>query len=407
MNRRKILKGGASVLAVAGGASWLPPLVRAAELSLPSGTVDEQVLEALPGKVPLIKKTYRPPNYETPVSFLNEPYTPNNAFFVRYHLADIPELDSATWKVRIGGLGAERQVELTLADLKNNYPKVELAAVCQCSGNRRGFSDPHVPGVEWGNGAIGNAKWGGVRLKDVLGKIGLKKEAIEVSFHGADGPVLDKTPDFIKSVPVWKAIDENTLIAFEMNGAPLPHWNGFPARIIVPGWTGTYWMKHVVDIQVLTEPLKNFWVNAAYRIPKSLFPIVQRYASQEPLDSPTTPITENMVNSLITNLEDDAQVKAGQAVDVRGIAWDGGYGIAEVVLSVDEGASWTPAKLAADLGRFAWRQWTYTFTPAKAGMATVMVRARNNAGATQVDKLLFNSAGYHNNIVQKLSLQVV
>jgi DMSO/TMAO reductase YedYZ molybdopterin-dependent catalytic subunit len=192
-----------------------------------------------------------------------------------------------------------------------------------------------------------------------------------------------------------------------MNGAPLPHWNGFPARIIVPGWTATYWMKHIIDIQVLTEPLKNFWVNTAYRIPKSLFPIVQHFASQEPLDSPTTPITEIMVNSLITNLEDDAHVKAGKAVEVRGIAWDGGYGIAEVVLSVDEGASWTPAKLAADLGRFAWRQWTYTFTPAKAGATTVMVRARSNAGATQVDKLLFNSAGYHNNIVQKLSLQVV
>ena len=407
MNRRKILKGGASVLAVAGGASWLPPLVRGAELSLPSGTVDEQALEALPGKLPLIKKTHRPPNYETPVSFLNEPYTPNNAFFVRYHLADIPELDSATWKVRIGGLGAGQQAELTLADLKNNYPKVELAAVCQCSGNRRGFSDPHVPGVEWGNGAIGNATWGGVRLKDVLDSVGLKKEAIEVSFNGADGPTLNKTPDFIKSVPVWKAIDENTLIAFEMNGAPLPHWNGSPARIIVPGWTATYWMKHVVDIQVLTEPLKNFWVNTAYRIPKSLFPIVQRFASQEPLDSPTTPITEIMVNSFITNLEDGAQVKAGQALEVRGIAWDGGYGIAEVVLSVDEGVSWTPARLATNLGRFAWRQWTCTFTPAKAGITTVMVRARNNAGATQVDKLLFNSAGYHNNIVQKLSLQVV
>ena len=116
----------------------MPPLVRAAELNLPSGTVDEQVLEALPGKVPLIRKTYRPPNYETPVSFLNEPYTPNNAFFVRYHLADIPELDSATWRVRIGGLGAEREVELTLADLKNNYQQIELAAVCQCSSYRSG-----------------------------------------------------------------------------------------------------------------------------------------------------------------------------------------------------------------------------------------------------------------------------
>src|SRR5262249_32058448 len=163
-----------------------------------------------------------------------------NAFFVRYHLADIPEVDAAAWRLKIGGPGAEREVGLTLESLKTGYEKVEIAAVCQCSGNRRGFSDPHVAGGEWGNGALGHGKWGGVRLKDVLDKVGVKKEAIEVGFIGADGPIVDKTPDFVKSVPVWKAMDENTLIAFEMNGEPLPHWNGFPARIIVPGWTATY-----------------------------------------------------------------------------------------------------------------------------------------------------------------------
>ena len=164
----------------------------------------------------------------------------------------------------------------------------------------------------------------------MLDKVGLKKEAIEVSFDGADGPAVDKTPDFVKSIPVWKAIDENTLIAYEMNGEALPDWNGFPARIVVPGWTGTYWMKHVVDIEVLAQPLKNFWMSSAYRIPKSLFPVVQRFVSQEPLNSSTTPITEIMVNSLVTNLEDDAKIKVGEAVEVKGVAWDGGYGIAEV-----------------------------------------------------------------------------
>jgi DMSO/TMAO reductase YedYZ molybdopterin-dependent catalytic subunit len=407
MDRRQVLKSGAGLLALAGGTSWLPRLARAAQDSLPSGTIAEQVLEALPGKVPLIKKTYRPPNYETPVNVFNEPFTPNEAFFVRYHLAGIPEVDAASWKLSVGGPGAEGQVELTLDKLKSDYEKVVLAAVCQCSGNRRGYSDPHVPGVEWGNGAMGNAKWGGVRLKDVLAKLGLKKEAIEVAFSGADGPVLDTTPDFEKSVPVWKAIDENTLIAFEMNGEPLPHWNGFPARMIIPGWTATYWMKHIIGIRVLTEPLKSFWMNPAYRIPKQLFPVVQRFVSQEPADSPTIPITEIVVNSMITNLKDGAKVKAGQPVEVQGIAWDAGYGIAEVAVSVDGGKSWTPAKLGSDLGRFSWRQWTHRFTPAKAGAVTIMPRARNNAGATQVDKLLFNGAGYHNNVVQQLALQVV
>lgn len=407
MDRRQVLKGGAGLLAVAGGASWLPAFARAAQLGLPAGTLAEQVLEALPGKVPLIKKTYRPPNYETPVSYFREEFTPNNAFFVRYHIADIPEVDAATWKLKIGGPGAEGQAELTLDDLKNDYEKIEIAAVCQCSGNRRGYSDPHVPGVEWGNGAIGNAKWGGARLKDVLDKIGVKKEAIEIAFNGADKAIVDKTPDFVKSVPAWRAMDQNTLIAYEMNGEPLPHWNGFPARIVVPGWTATYWIKHLTDIQVLTEPLKSFWMNPAYRIPKSLFPVVQRFVSQEPVDAPTTPITEIVVNSLVTNLEDGAEVKAGQPVEIKGIAWDGGYGISEVAVSVDGGRSWSAAELGADLGLYAWRQWTYRFTPTASGAVTVMPRARNNAGATQVDKLLFNGAGYHNNIVQQLELRVV
>jgi sulfite dehydrogenase len=149
MNRRQIVKAAAGMLALAEGTSSMPPLVRGAQLALPSGTLAEQVLEALPGKVPLIKKTYRPPNYETPIRFFTETYTPNNAFFVRYHLADIPEVDAVAWRLRIGGPGAERQVELALDDLKSAYEKVEIAAVCQCSGNRRGFSDPHVAGVEW------------------------------------------------------------------------------------------------------------------------------------------------------------------------------------------------------------------------------------------------------------------
>jgi DMSO/TMAO reductase YedYZ molybdopterin-dependent catalytic subunit len=406
MNRRQILKSGASLVALAESTVLMPALARAAQFALPSGAT-EQILEALPGKVPLIKKTYRPPNYETPISFFNEAFTSNESFFVRYHLAVIPEIDAASWKLKIGGAGAEREIGLTLNDLKSGFEKVEIAAVCQCSGNRRGFSDPHVPGVQWGNGAIGNARWGGVRLKDVLDKAGVKKETIEVAFDGADGPVIDKTPDFIKSIPVWKAIDENTLIAYEMNGEPLPHWNGFPARIVVPGWTATYWMKHIVDIRLLTEPLKNFWVNTAYRIPKSLFPVVQRFVSQEPVDSPTTPITEMVVNSLVTSHEDGAEVKAGQPLEVKGIAWDGGYGITDVAVSNDDGGSWHSAVIGADMGRFAWRHWTFTFTPVRAGEASVSVRARNNAGSTQVDKLLFNGPGYHNNIVQRLALKVI
>lgn len=407
MQRRKVLTGAAGALALAGGAGWLPAIARAAQFTLPEGTLGEQTLEALPGKVPLIKKTYRPPNYETPVSYFNEEFTPNEAFFVRYHLSDIPEaIDAASWKLEIGGPGAGTPVAFTLDDLKG-MEKVEIAAVNQCSGNRRGFSDPHVPGVEWGFGAMGNANWGGVRLKDLLAGAALAEGTVEIAFDGADGPVVDATPDFVKSLPLWKALDDNTLVAYEMNGEPLPHFNGFPARLIVPGWTGTYWVKHLTQVSVLTEPLKSFWMNPAYRVPSGLFPIVQRFASQEAPNSPNTPITEIVINSMITNLEEGAQIKAGQPTEVKGIAWDGGYGITEVAISIDEGRTWVPASLGRDLGRFAWRQWTYALTPTGPGSLAVKVRARNNAGQTQVEKLLFNGAGYHNNVVQSLPLTVV
>lgn len=405
MDRRTILKGGAGAFALAASGSWLT-LARAAQFNLPEGAAAFP-LEALPGKVPLIKKTYRPPNYETPVSYFGEEFTPNNAFFVRYHLADIPEeIDPAAWKLEVGGAGAATPVSFSLDDLRA-MEKVEIAAINQCSGNRRGFSDPHVPGVEWGFGAMGNANWGGVRLKDLLEKAGVAEQTIEIAFDGADGPVVDTTPDFIKSIPFWKAMDENTLVAYEMNGEPLPHLNGAPARLIVPGWTGTYWIKHLTRIDALTEPLKGFWMNPAYRVPSGLFPVVQRFVSQEVANSPNTPITEIVVNSMIVNFEEGAQVKAGQPAEVKGIAWDGGYGIAEVAVSIDDGKTWLPAALGRDLGRFAWRQWTYTLTPSAPGALTVKVRARNNAGQTQVDKLLFNGAGYHNNVVQALPLTVV
>ena len=218
--------------------------------------------------MPLIKKSWRPPNFETPVSYFNDVFTPNDAFFVRYHLSNIPEVAAATWRLKVGGEAAGTPFELSLDQLKRDFEQVEVAAVCQCSGNRRGMFQPHVPGVEWGLGAMGNARWKGARLKDVLAKAALKKEAIEIVLDGADGGSFPGTPDFVKSIPVWKALDENALIAYEMNGAPLPHWNGFPARIVIPGWTATYWMKQVTSIMAVAKPFDGFWVKSAYRIPR-------------------------------------------------------------------------------------------------------------------------------------------
>ncbi len=366
---------------------------------VPAGLDVVAAMEALPGKKPLIRLSDRPPNYESPLEYFRTPITPNDQFFVRYHLSDIPEIKAESYKIAVGGDGANGQAEITLDDLKK-MPVFEVVAVNQCSGNRRGLSRPHVPGVEWGHGAMGCAHWKGARLKDVLDKVGLKKETIEVSFNGADGPAYDKTPDFIKSIPVWKAIEETTLIAYEMNGQPLPHLNGFPARIIVPGWTGTYWMKHVITINALTKPQGGFWMNPAYRLPLGKFPLVARFTSQE--YAPNTPITEIVVNSLITSHRDGDKVKPGK-VTVGGIAWDGGYGIRSVDVSTNSGRTWSSAILGQDIGRFAFRPWSFELF-AKRGKNTVMVNATNKIGQSQTSELIFNPAGYNNNVMQNISL---
>jgi DMSO/TMAO reductase YedYZ molybdopterin-dependent catalytic subunit len=399
--RRTLLQTAIGGVAVA-GTGLLGQLARAA---LPAGAVEAGVLGTLPGKQPLIRRSYRPPNYETPLEYFNDVITPNDRFFVRWHLANIPELDAAEWKLAIGGEGVETPYVVTLDQLRRDFEPVEVVAVCQCSGNRRGHSDPHVPGVQWGDGAMGNARWKGVRLKDILARAGLRKEAIEIAFNGADAPPLEKTPDFLKSIPTAKAMDGNAMIAFEMNGAPLPHWNGYPARIVVPGWTATYWMKQVVSIQALTKPLSNFWMTSAYRMPRDLFPLVDRFSSQE--SETNTPITEIVVNSRITNLADGARHPAGRPVTVQGVAWDGGYGIRRVEVSRDAGHSWDTAELGADLGRFSFRPWKYGFTPRAKGPLSVMVRATNARGSSQPTELLFNPAGYHNNVIHTVNLQVI
>ncbi|MBX3516018.1 MAG: molybdopterin-dependent oxidoreductase [Rhodospirillales bacterium] len=365
----------------------------------------ESRLLPLPGKRALIKRTFRPPNYETPVSDLGESFTPNDAFFVRYHLMDIPEVDAAQWRLRIGGDSLSTPLELSLDDLGTGFEQVEIAAVCQCAGNRRGWSIPHVPGVEWGPGAMGNAKWTGVRLRDVLNKAGIKAGAIEVVFDGADKGVIEKTPDFIKSLPMDKALDDNTLIAHRMNGEALPHWNGFPARLVVPGWAATYWVKHLTSIDVASTPFTGFWMAKAYRIPKGKFPLIDRFVSQE--GEANTPITELVVNSLITNLSDGQKVAHGKPTDVRGIAWDGGRGVDRVEVSIDGGQHWQAASLGEDQGRFSWRTWSYPVRPEKRGNMTVMARASNRAGSSQTFELIWNPAGYHNNVVQRHALTVV
>jgi DMSO/TMAO reductase YedYZ molybdopterin-dependent catalytic subunit len=362
-------------------------------------------LSASASKPELVTHTVRPPNVETPVEVFNEVITPNDKFFVRYHLANIPKVALKDWKLTVGGDAAEKSVTFTAQQLKKEFKQVEVTALAFCSGNRRGLVDPRVPGVQWEYGAMGNARWKGVRLKDVLDRVGLKATALEIVFDGADGPVLEKTPDYRKSLPLKKALDEDTLIAFEMNGKPLPQDQGFPARIVVPGWTATYWVKHLISIDAISKPFDGFWMKTAYRIPKGKFPDAEvSWPSQE--TATTTPITEIAVSSLLTNVRDGQHFKRGRATELKGLAWDGGHGIAKVETSFDDGKTWQLAKLGKDYGRYSWRQFTASFKPETSGDYILKARATNTKGATQPVELTPNPGGYHHNKVQTLHVQV-
>lgn len=394
LTRRQVIAGSAGSL-LAAAADAIP--------SVPAAPPDSGLI-ALPGKKPLIKRTFRPPNFETPLADLRQPFTANEAFFVRYHLASIPEVDARTWRLSISGASAQQPLQLSLAELRNGFERVSLAAVNQCSGNRRGLLTPRVPGVQWQNGAIGNATWTGVRLRDVLRKAGVRDNALEVVFDGADSPLLAATPDFVKSLPVERALDENTLIAFEMNGNPLPHWNGAPARLVVPGWTATYWVKHLTHIHVEPQPFEGFWMKAAYRVPTGVFPGA-RFASQE--NRETTPITEILVSSLVTSHESGARLPRGRPAAIEGWAWDGGSGIAAVEISRDGGNSWQAAELADDHGRFSWRGFRAPLDTSRVGLTQLRVRATALNGSRQPAQPTPNPSGYHHNAIQTLVLEVI
>ncbi len=352
---------------------------------------------------PLIRRTYRPPNYESPVDAFKQVITPNNRFFERNHLSDIPKLNLKVWKLSVGGDAAEKPITFTAAQLKHDFKQVEITALAFCSGNRRALAQPRVSGVQWTYGAMGNARWKGVRLKDVLARAGIHKDAVEIVFDGADAPVNDKTPDFRKSIPLAKALDDDTLIAFEMNGKPLPQSQGFPARIVLPGWTATYWVKHLISIDVVSKPFEGFWMKTAYRIPKGKFPAVEGHWPGQETES-SIPITEIAVSSLITNIHENQIFRRGQPSAIKGLAWDGGHGLAKVETSTDGGKTWQLATLGKDYGRYSWRQFTAAFTPEQPGAFTIMARATNTAGNTQSTEPIPNPGGYHHNVVQSLKV---
>jgi sulfite dehydrogenase len=394
-DRRQLLAGlGLSALAGAARARGAGPRVT---LPFANGA---RPLVRYPQKRPLIRLTTRPPQLETPFSVFDEaPITPNDAFFVRYHLSELPlDIDPARCRLTVGG-HVERPLSLSLAELKRDFPVEEIVAVNQCSGNSRGFLDPRVGGGQLGNGAMGNARWRGVPLKALLDRAGVRGGARQVTFNGLDNPPVESIPDFIKALDIDHARSGEVLVAWAMNGADLPFLNGYPLRLVVPGHYGTYWIKHLSEITVVDADYDGYWMKTAYRVPDN------DCACVPPGGRPdrTRPIGRLNIRSFVTSHGDGAKVPAGRPFALRGIAFDGGEGIARVAVSTDNGAHWQDAALGEDLGRYSFRPWTLRAS-LPAGGHSVRVRAFGRSGESQPLEPLWQPSGYMRNVVEALAL---
>ena len=364
--------------------------------------VDERKLARFPQKADLILLTSRPPQLETPLAYFRELVTPNDALFVRWHLANIPtSIDLDQWRLRISG-NIGKEIEFSMDDLKSKFDAVTYTAVIQCSGNGRSFFDPKIPGGQWKNGAMGNTTWTGARLKDILNAAGIKTGSQDVTFNGLDSGTLPTVPDFVKSLPVDKALEEDILVAYEMNGRPLLMLNGFPARLIVPGWYATYWVKALSEITVTAKPFSEFWMNPAYRIPDTPCGCVPPGSKPQK----TVPVARMTTRSLIIEPAEGAKLKLNKPAEIRGIAFSGGYGIKDVIVSIDGGRTWSKAQLGKDLGKYSWIQFSHTWKPAKRGNYTLMAKATNSIGESQPFEGLWNPAGYLWNKVEPVAITV-
>ena len=401
--RRSFLRqAGAGGLALVSGSAWIAS-ARAEtliDLPLPEGPKARVVTTSFPQKAAMILQRTRPPLLETPFEVFDRGvFTPNDSFFVRWHWAVIPtEVDVNTFRLSVCG-HVDNELSMTLKDIVDGLPRVELAAVNQCSGNSRGYTAPPVAGAQWSNGAMGNAKWMGVRLKDVLDRAGVKRGAERVRFAGLDEPVVDGAPKLMKSLDIDHARDGEVMIAYAMNGEQLPLLNGFPLRLIVPGWYSTYWVKMLDRIEVLNGPDDTFWMKSAYLIPDT------SGATMKPGQTGLTmvPINKMVPRSFVTNLTAGATLKAGTKTTVRGIAFGGSTGVKSVEISLDGGTLWLPTVLSRDEGKYSFRQWQAEFVPA-AGAMSVMVRCTNSDGLAQRATPNWNPGGFMHNAIETVYL---
>jgi DMSO/TMAO reductase YedYZ molybdopterin-dependent catalytic subunit len=372
------------------------------DLDLPGGPGRRELTSAFPQKAGMILQRTRPPLLETPFEVFDRGiFTPNDQFFVRWHWAVIPEaVDVAAFKLTVRG-HVNQVVSLSLADLLA-MPRVEVAAVCQCSGNSRGLFQPRVAGAQWQNGAMGNARWVGVRLRDVLDRAGVKAGAVAVRSSGLDNPVVQGAPKFMKPLDIDHARNGEVILAFQMNGEQLPLLNGFPVRLIVPGWYADYWVKMLSDIEVLDAPDQNWFEAVGYRVP------VTPHASVKPGETgfKTAPVSRLVPRSFFTNVSDTTTLKSGASVPVRGIAFGGDSGVSQVELSVDGGQSWKTTVLGQDEGTYSFRQWSKLVEAPESGTLTMLVRCTNTKGEVQPAEPNWNGGGFMRNVIERVQLKV-
>lgn len=363
---------------------------------------DSVTMVVAEGKKPMRLVTDRPPNLETPLRYFREDFTPNDVFFVRWHLSNMPTaVNPDTFRLRVSG-NVKAPLELSLDELKNEFEQVSVNALCVCAGNARSCLQPRVAGAQWVNGGMGNARWTGVRLKDVLAKAKADARSVSVAFNGMDDPPLETVPDFVKSLPFARANDGEVVIAYEMNGEPLPLLNGYPLKLVVPGWYATYWVGMLNDIRVYADTFHGYWMDKAYRVPKG---VSNANESPDSLAKDLEPISRIAIRSIFVSPEPDSVLTKGTRYEMEGLAFDGGSGIARVEISTDDGKSWTETRLDPSLGNYSWRRWRFPYTPAAAGKLRMLVRATGVSGETQPLKH-WNRSGYARNEIESIELTV-
>ncbi len=401
MERREFFK---KAIVVAGTAAVGTNSISAGETQHPK---DNQKVSdvAFPQKRPLITYSDRPPLLETPREVFTSALTPNDLFFVRWHMPIIPtSISLRTFRISINGLVNE-ELKLSLETLKKEFEQVEITAVLQCGGNNRTAFTPTANGIQWGVGAMGCAKWKGVRLKDVLKKAGLKNEAAWIGFNGEDKAVYEETANFVRELKL-SDLNDDIIIAYEMNGEDLPYLNGYPVRLIIPGYYSDSWIKMISNITVTKEKQKLHFMDHAYRVPDNEC----ECETPENLAAKTKPIEEMNVNALIGYPTSGTKVKNSAKLVVRGVAFDGGHGIEKVELSIDNGTTWIEAKLDdGTQGKYAYRSFSYAFTPKQNGKLTILSKATNKKGEVQplAKEIGWNHGGYKYNGIDKVTIEVV